>query len=551
MPGPEEIEDFELEEIEDFDPEEDVETPVAAEEASFGDKAASVRDYLLGLYGRATGAQALGGVDAAVRPGNPVGDVVRGVTDATGLSDLPIWGAGPVGLATAPLNPAPFLAGLTKGQTLDEYNQEQSGFREENPMMSRVAESLPTVAAEVAGSGAASRLGSAVGRVMGRVGSGAASGALGGAVDEGISASVEERAFSPEQAMSQAGTGAMVGGALSAAGEGLGAAARRVLTGIGDKAAMNRLAQAGLSSREIDNIASNYPGGIEAAARRLRETGTIPALGFDGSVDPSQLMGGAARAFDDAAAAGQNMSVDAGDVLAQVDPVLQNLRRSTTQTAETAGDFIRDRMSRFKDLPEAGLTMDDVMRERELLRKASDLRASGSETGPNIGRSEYRAALTRAMDEKLAQSGADLPELNQARLDWRLGSTVEDAAARRLRQRTGVDMPAMKDMVAGMAAGPVAGAASFGLRKGGRSIAASTGDLVNFFLRENPAALGKFAQTLGSAAARGPRALSATIHTLSQRDPDFRQTLAQVEEHRDEAERTAPQTQENEDVISE
>lgn len=71
---------------------------------------------------------------------------------------------------------------------------------------------------------------------------------------------------------------------------------------------------------------------------------------------------------------------------------------------------------------------------------------------------------------------------------------------------------------------------AYGVKKLGRQGVSKGADIMVRLLNENPAALGKFSTALGSAAARGPSSINATIYMLSQQYPEFREMLNKFEE---------------------
>jgi hypothetical protein len=54
------------------------------------------------------------------------------------------------------------------------------------------------------------------------------------------------------------------------------------------------------------------------------------------------------------------------------------------------------------------------------------------------------------------------------------------------------------------------------------------GKLIDWYVKNNPECLGKFARPLQAAATRGPAALAVTHYVLSQTNPEYRDKIKSV-----------------------
>lgn len=479
------------------------------------DQAKAVYDYVMGLKGRAEGAMGFGAVDTAFSPGG----IGTAVADATGVSKLPIWGGGPMALATAPVNPISALAGLGQGKNLEEYQDSQKEFRTENPIASRMAEAIPTTAAEAAvtvGTGGFGGIASGLGKFAARTALGAAGGATQGVVDEVIGSAVNEDEFD----LGRAGTNAAVGGLVGGAGAAIPAA----LAPLGDKAATNRLAQAGFSSTQIQDIKNKFPGGIQGAVDRLMDTKALPVIGREGVANPDALFESGKAGFAQSGANLDDLAINRGQVERKVRDTIERLMGGSTIEERQAGKLLEKRLY---DMGDQAVPYRGVQASREALRRTAGMSTT---TPKQISAQEFRQGLTGALEDQIDSMGGNSTKFAKARADTLLGHRLQDSVDSKIRSVADV-APSLKGLIGGASGGMPGYIAAEAGGRYSRSIAATTGDLVSAVLRNQPSALGPYAQSLAIAASRGPSALSAAVYTLTERDPQARQMVRELEEN--------------------
>lgn len=477
----------------------DVKGTAPSGELSLGELVSEVTkktpSYLQGLVNSMSGGTPTGVVaNLATSRGNPVGAAVR---DAVGT----VPGLG-YAVKAAPASPlAALVAGgygaLTGQGSLDQAQVEQEEFRANNPVMSGVAERAPAAVAEGLLTGGAS--------VPARMAAGGFAGFLTGANDELQTAALQERPPESERALAGAALEGAVGGGGAAV---MGWLANKFG---GMRAAESRLIQAGLNRQEINNIAKSQ--GIEAAAKRLRETGVLPRLGQTGVVDPEKLIAPSREVFEGAARAGKEIAVDPQSVLSRLRPYAETLGTDPTEAGEQGLKALNRQLTR---MPEEAFSPEVAMKARKSLMKLSDDALKANVTPRAEAAQAVRSAYTGALDEALDTAGVDLGALKQARSDFRLGSTLEDAATRNLRSTTMKLKPGMGGTIVGANTGIGVGVLFDQASKRAPAIQASIGDALSPLVAPSPRVA---QQALAAASKAGPKALTATVNNLLTLDP--------------------------------
>lgn len=491
----------------------------------------SITDYLAGLLGRAGSGATLGLADAATRTGNPLGDVVRPALDATGLSQVPMWGGGgPIGALVSPVGA---IAGAFKGQNLDQFNAAQQQFRTEHPVASRMAEATP---AAVVGGLATAGMGP-----IGIAAGGSIEGMSQGLVDEGITSSVKGQPFNMEAAADKALVGGITGGAVSgglaAAGRMAANAAQRGTLGSlmnPEEIALSRLRQAGVTKDKLLVKLKSMKGGLPGAADELLESGAISRLGETGKVDIEKMFVKPSAALQALEEAGQGIRVSPAEIAARVETgPMHRFGKSNTSFGARANDAIQAELGYIKpgdkSLPEL-----EQMR-KELYKQFQNALKPNSDPASK-GLSEYRRTITDIISDSLDDAGSSGKLHADTMRSYARASTIEEGLGSGL-SRGSSGKPDFGATMVGANRGLLAGAAYHAYGKRAPAVRATFGEVMLNLSRAGKLQSSPLSNATIDAARRGPSALSAALYNIAQVSPVSNAELRKIGEKKAEAEK--------------
>lgn len=340
-------------------------------------------------------------------------------------------------------------------------------------------------------------------------------------------------------------------GGVSAAAE---AARRQGLTGVArtPEGFANDIAAAEASSgARVGELLEEAEAGVAAGGRVQPPRNHAPMVG-DGPGYEREAGSQWQRQIDDVAdsvggyrepaAAAARPLVSVGAVTSRMEEVLAPLDRNVApearQVAERMRRVIRNTAEEYPD----GFTAEAFqVLKRNLAEQAKFNRSSLTPQSSSVYRDFYTQAA-RALDEAVEQAGAASgnPQLRsqfqEARGDYQLATRAAGWAEDWGQRQAGGSPIGMLDLqAASTATNPITGAMqAIGARMGrnrSHSIQATGFEAVANLLQRNPAALGRHAEPLARAAARGPEALRATYYVLMQRDPQARREIEAATEN--------------------
>lgn len=414
------------------------------------------------------------------------------------------------------------LTGNAKGKTLSDLYSQHTGEARAANEASQAAHPYLYGAGNVAGSLASGLATGGLGAetALGRVGVGAGMGALAG-VGYGNANNINDGA-------AQALEGAVAGGAVGTAVEGLSSALNPSSLRAGaEAAATNATGATGLQ-------ASRFAPG---AGRELLDRGIV---GFGDT--PESI---AQKASGEMASSGK----DIGEPLAQLDAA-----GAKPITKDTVLKYIKDKINDLSTNPaEAGTVkqLDSIadavdkgpesysLTEAENIKKSFASKVNYNTPDSNPANREAADVFRSLVEDKATEANPELAAtFKQGKEDYGLMAPIQEAAQRRAATTAQSPVGGLLDVASiagGMATGhPLLAAAAPIARKFAAPRIASTVavgmDKLADIVQSAPHLLGPWAQQLSAAASRSSIALSATNSILQQTSPEYREHMNKLTE---------------------